>query len=220
MPVRKVPRSHRNVTGRLASQKAVGDVEYESPLERDFYTLLEFDSTVQSYEVQPVRIDYVDENGVARHYTPDALVKYEKRGRGEKPRPPVLFEVKPREHLVDQWREIRRKVRAARAYARERGWRFRLVTERHIRTPYLENARFLLPYMRQRTDMAAEMLLLDRLRELRSTDPETLLAAAYFDPANRELLIPSLWKLIAYGKVECDLGLPLTMASRIWLPED
>ena len=172
------------------------------------------------FEVQPVRIDYVDEEGKARHYTPDALVRYEKPPRGETSRRPLLCEVKPVRQLAGNWREIRRKVRAERAFARERGWDFRVLTERHIRTPYLDNARFQLPFKSRRTDHAAEVLLLDRLRELRSTDPETLLAAVYWDPDNRDLLIPSLWKLIAYGMVQCDLGLPLTMATRIWLPQD
>jgi hypothetical protein len=40
----------------------------------------------------------------------------------------------------------RPKFRAAQRYARQQGWRFRLVTERHMRTPYLENAKFLRPY--------------------------------------------------------------------------
>ncbi len=206
------------MTGRLASSKATGDAEYEGTLERDFYTLLEFDPAVAGYEVQPVRIDYVDEEGKSRHYTPDALVRYESPPRGEAPRRPLLCEVKPVRQLAGNWREIRRKVRAARAFTQECGWEFRVLTERHIRTPYLDNARFLLPFRRRPTDHAAESLLIDRLRELRSTDPETLLAAVYWDPDNRDLLIPSLWKLIAYGKVQCDLGLPLTMATRIWLP--
>ncbi|MBV9772833.1 MAG: TnsA endonuclease N-terminal domain-containing protein [Gemmatimonadetes bacterium] len=207
------------MTGCLASDKAVGDAQYESTLERDLYTLLEFDPAVSSYEVQPVRIDYIDEEGKARHYTPDVLVHYEKRPRGESPRRPLLCEVKPVAQLAGHWREIRRKVQAARAFVGTRDWEFRVLTERHIRTPYLDNARFLLPFKRRPTDQAAEALLVDRLRELRSTDPQTLLAAVYWDPENRDLLIPSLWKLIAYGIVECDLGLPLTMTTRIWLRE-
>ena len=42
MPVRKIPKNYRNVTGIAAHAKADGPAAYESTLERDFITLLEF----------------------------------------------------------------------------------------------------------------------------------------------------------------------------------
>lgn len=218
MPSRKIPPKSTSITGRVASRKSVGPAESESSLEHDLLTLLEFDRTVLSVEVQPVRIDYVDENGRARHYTPDVLVKYHASADGTC-RPPLLLEVKPRELLLANWKEIRRKVRAARAYARERGWRFQLVTEKHIRTPYLRNARFLLPFTRLEPDPAMEALLADRLAELRAATPDALLAAVYWEHGNRALLLPSLWRMVGLGLIHCDLGVPLTMSTRLWPAE-
>jgi hypothetical protein len=202
----------------MASKKAIGDAEFEGPLERDLLTILEFDTTVERYEVQPVRIEYFDETGCARHYTPDVLIHFRKDS-GELTRTPLLCEVKPIGRLRTSWTEVRRKVRAGRAYSKARGWRFRVLTERHIRTPYFENARFLLPHTRLETDLAFETRLLDRLGELRLTTPETLLAAVYWDDEHRGILLPSLWKLIGQGRIACDLSLRLTMASELWPTE-
>ena len=43
MPVRKIPKNYRNVTGVAAHRKADGPAMFESTLERDFIALLEFD---------------------------------------------------------------------------------------------------------------------------------------------------------------------------------
>ncbi len=74
MPVRKIPKNYRNVTGVAASCMAMGSAGFESTLERDFLTLLEFRRDIDSFEVQPVRIDWVGAQGIERSYTPDVLV--------------------------------------------------------------------------------------------------------------------------------------------------
>ena len=58
MPVRKIPKNYRSVTGTFPSYKNKRNIFYESLLERDFYLLLEFNDDVISYEEQPFRIYY------------------------------------------------------------------------------------------------------------------------------------------------------------------
>jgi hypothetical protein len=216
MPARKIPKNYRNVTGLLPSEKNGRSLAFESTLELDFLLLCEFDPNVASYEEQPVRIDYVDENRRARHYTPDALVTYRDDVIPAKWLRPMLCEVKYRADLKNDWPVLRRKMRAAQQYAKSRDWEFRVVTEWEIRTPYLTNARFLLPYRSRPSDEALEGLLLDWIHELRETTPEVLLARCFRDPELRASLIPSLWKLIGWQRIWCDLTVPLTMTSRIW----
>lgn len=48
MPVRKIAKSYRNVTGIVAAAKAAGPAQFESTLERDFLTRLEFSPYVRS----------------------------------------------------------------------------------------------------------------------------------------------------------------------------
>ena len=52
MPIRKIKKNYRNVTGIFASTKAVGEAQFESTLERDFLRLLEFSPDVARFEVQ------------------------------------------------------------------------------------------------------------------------------------------------------------------------
>lgn len=46
MPVRKIPKNYRFLTGVSFGNKCVGKSSFESPLERDLQILLEFDSDV------------------------------------------------------------------------------------------------------------------------------------------------------------------------------
>jgi hypothetical protein len=55
------------------------------------------------------------------------------------------------------------------------------------------------------------------MRDLRECDPEMLLAACFRDPEMQARLIPSLWQLIAAQRIWCDLNVPLTMKSRVWM---
>ncbi|MDX7776589.1 MULTISPECIES: TnsA endonuclease N-terminal domain-containing protein [Aeromonas] len=212
MPVRSIPKNYRNVTGVAAHSKAVGKVMFESTLERDFLSLLEFDREVESFEVQPVRLNWQDDRERVRSYTPDVLVCYRNGSRR-----PVLWEVKYRDDLRANWLEYRPKFRAAARYARGRGWRFRLVTEREIRGVRLDNARFLLPVLRRGCpDDGDVSSVLDGLRGSGSSTPAILLASLSPDTTERARLLPVLWYLVATGRVGTDLGEKLTMASRIW----
>ena len=211
MPVRKIPKNYRNVTGIAAYRKAEGQAMFESTLERDFITLLEFDPIVDSFEVQPMKIDWYG-NGRNRTYTPDLLVYY------TQPRyPTTLYEVKYRSDLKENWPELKPKFKAARAYAKEKGWKFKLVTEREIRTPYLENARFLMSYVNKGPVSETDMDILDEaINKLEHTTPTQLLGDIYQDEWNRAKLLPTLWYLIGIRHIATDLTKKLSMSSPIW----
>jgi hypothetical protein len=187
---------------------------FESSLERDLLLLLDFDPEVSSYEEQPVRIDYRDAQGHARHYTPDVLITWRRDGL-----PPHLVEVKYRADLKTNRGALKPRFKAAYCHARQRGWRFRILTEVEIRTPYLRNVKFLSAYRRLNRDGASAALLLEALHRLHATTPEALLAAVRPDLGGRAALLPMLWALVAEGKAGVDLTLPLTMRSRLWWPD-
>lgn len=213
MPVRRIPKNYRNVTGIVASQKAPAPAQFESTLERDFLTLLEFAPSVQSFEVQPAAIAWEDA-GRLRRYTPDMLVHYEPSESAT----PVseLYEVKYREDLRKDWKALRPKFRAGVHFAKAQGGRFRLVTEVEIRTPYLSNAKFLLAFAKRSAPEDQCAQLLDRIDELREASPASLLLATCHDELNRAMLLPALWHLIGTFRVGADLHAPLTLISRIW----
>lgn len=75
MPVRKIKKSYISCVGYFKSYKNNKQLVFESILERDFFTLLEFQQNVLSYEEQPLKINYQLKASNTR-YTPDVLVTY------------------------------------------------------------------------------------------------------------------------------------------------
>ncbi|AUH53687.1 heteromeric transposase endonuclease subunit TnsA [Chromobacterium sp. ATCC 53434] len=212
-PVRDIVYNSRSVTGMVP---LLGD--YESTLERDLMEILRFDPSVEYFTAQPVTIGYFDQFGKMRTYTPDGLIQF-KPTASLTPQP-VLYEVKYRADFRQDWRNLLRKFRAAKAYALDQGWRFEVFTEREIRTPYLDNAKFLWRYLEQSPSPDTRRQILQVLWDLDETDPEMLLFALCRDANNRARLIPTLWHLVAIGAIGCDLNAPLTMRSRLWPVEE
>lgn len=218
MPVRKIPPNGRSLTGRVARPLDEESAEFESSLERDLYSLLVFDKRrYASFEVQPVRIPFINNQGRVRPYTPDVLIHFTADPiTGHRP-PPVLGEVKYREDLFKNWKELKPKFKAARAFSREQGWQqFRIFTEIEIRTQYLENVKFLRGFTLTELVPDEASLLLNTLATLRATTPESLLSTCCEDQRRRLELMPALWQLIALNQIGCNLNEPLTMVSPIW----
>lgn len=211
MPVRKIPRSYRNLTGRVAIASQAASAAFESPLERDLYVLLDFNPAVASVEHQPVRIDYRRPDGRATHYTPDALIHY----RPESGRKPVLCEVKPHDELRSNWSALRPGFKAAVRLCRSEGWLFHIYTESQIRTPYLQNARFLRAYR----DLAPDELRAERIKRfLKEQDQPTLGSMlAHFCPKliERGAWLSLAWHLIAVGELLADLHSPIGYGSAL-----
>jgi hypothetical protein len=210
MPVRKIPKNYRYITGVISSQKAVGEAGFEASLERDFLLLLEFDPSVKAFEVRPLYVYWRDQSGGHRRYTPDCRVDYV-----DGLRKPTIFEIKPRCCLWADWNELRQTYRAAVHETALEGFRFKILTEKEIRTTYLNCVKFLLPFVRRGTDHASQQLVLTTIDKVRVTTPRELMARISDTPLKRALLIPSLWYLIGTFQIYSDLTKPLTMDSKI-----
>ncbi len=204
------------MTGILASSKAIDISGFESTLEKDFLTILEFDRLVDKFEVQPVTIEYIDHIGGERTYTPDVLVHYCSGLLSPTPKT-ILYEVKYRNDLKENWTKYRPKFKAALHYACKQNWKFSIITECEIRTPYLNNIKFLLRYRSPIDDMRL-MNAISLMNELRETDPDSLVAALAADNLNRAEMIYLVWQMLAKGYIQADITQPLTMKTRIWLP--
>lgn len=177
--------------------------------------LMQFDPTVDILTPQPVTIPYQDGSGQQLRYTPDALVEWRKDLKLHDYRP-LLIEVKYREAFEGEWRVWRRRFRAARNFAHSKGWVFQVLTEREIRTPFLENARFLLPYLNRSVQPETEQWVLDKLAALTDSTPQGLISSLYQDKWNQASLIPVVWRLLAERRIGCDLTVPLSMSTAIW----
>jgi hypothetical protein len=188
-------------------------------LMRDFFVILDFDLNVQYYQRQPVSVTYTEASGARSAFTPEFLITYRRDIEPARRMRPLLCDVMTRQDVFENWATLLPRLRAARRYARRRKWQYWLLTEREIRTPYLENAKFLLPYCRLATDWERSRPLLRTLRELRQTDPEGLLAACAAGGEQQAELIFILWHLVSVWEIGADLTEPLTMRSTIWSKE-
>jgi hypothetical protein len=213
-PVRKIGIQSRSMTGTMPNGN-----RYESALERDLMILLEFDVLVDTYSPQPVVIRYQDRDAVWRRYTPDGLIQWRADLQVYDPRP-VLVEVKYRESFQGNWAFWIDRFRAVHRYCQEQGWVYKVYTEREIRTPFLENVKFLMPYRDYPVTAEIEMWVLDKLSDLDETCPKELISSLFLDQWNQAQLIPVLWRLLAERRIGCDLTQRLNMQTPIWVLGD
>lgn len=214
MAVRRIGINSRSMTGR----HGYSGQQFESALERDLLDLLAFDMNVERYETQPVNIYYRGSDGQMRLYRPDVLVLFRRDVPPAKEMSHLLVEVKFRDEYRAQFHELKQRFQAARRYARERGWRFRVLTEREIRTPYLENARFLRAYRDAESDPCREGRILAHLEACPESTPLQAVNALSNDEHERARLLAVLWKLVADFRIGVDLMKPIAMRTQIWVP--
>ncbi len=204
------------MTGLTATDKSDAMTGYESRLEYECQKLVTFNTNVLRYEEQPVTIHFTDCDGKTRHYTPDILVHYRTDIAPAKYWKPLLAEVKWRSDLYKNWGELKPKFRAARTYAKENDLDFAIVTNEEIKTPYLDNAIFLLTFRSFPINDAHSNLLLQALERVRETNPESLLRMVSDDGHTIAELLPTLWQLVGNRAIGVNLNSKLTMRSRIW----
>jgi len=217
LPVRRhlaraIKPSRRSVTGRFPIAGA--SVPFESALERDYLVVLAFEDQIAAVLSQPLRIDFQDDRGNARHYTPDYLVRYRSPAL-----PQTLVEVKYRADLRADWEKLKPRFRAAIRHARQHGMKFRIQTEVEIRgRADVASLRFLLRYREQAEMPELESRLLACLASLRTASVEELLTAAV-PPEMRLAAQAALWRLIAVRHIHTDLMRPLNMGSLVTIAE-
>lgn len=212
MATRTIGINCRSITGR----HGFSGQQFESSLERDLLDLLSFDLSVDRCETQPVSIPYYSPTGELLSYTPDVLVWFR---LDFLPQPsPLLIEVKYRAEYRNCFHELRRRFRYASRFARERGWRFKVFTEREIRTPYLENARFLRPFRDATEEPTRTARVCEAAGKLGTTTPKALIEILGGSDLERARNLSALWKLIAEFRVSTDLMNEVTMNSLVWLP--
>ncbi len=190
-------------------------IPYESTLERDLLRKLAISRRVMQVEAQPLTMEWYDSSGRARHYTPDFLVHWRWMGEYWQNRDlPWLIEVKPLAVLLAHWTQWHPKFRAACRFAKERGWRFRILDEARIRDVVFQNAVLLERYARYAiaADPDAVVDWIGR--------SEIATVGALFGTVvqQRPIDLPTIWHLIGTGALDCDLTQRLDMNTELWVP--
>lgn len=197
--VRSFPsfRGQRNNTGLWWSSTMDAHVGYESWLERDHLTLLDFDQRVVAVAAQPFWLSW-NEAGRRRSHAPDFFARL-RDGSG------VVIDVRPASRIRP--RDAAAFDVTARACAGI-GWDYRLVHEPEpVR---MANIRWLAGYRHPRClrpGMAAAALTA-------FAAPRGLMdgAAAVADPVG---VLPSVFHLLWHGRLRTDLTLPLSELSAV-----
>ena len=224
-PAVRTPSLYSNgMRGKLHCFKAGGLIEHESALERDFYRLMEWDYGVDTFVAQPFKVPYKLKSGRNSHYTPDCFVISSDDVRGESGfYAPTAYEIKERSELDEKWPEIKHKLKAARSFLSESGFRFRLLTEDRIHPVFLKNIEFLLEFRGPRflfrsllTNEIVERLFTVAESAKGDFTPRYLLERTS-DLAAQEEIIPWLWNLYTDYVFQCDLLVPLSLDTVSWL---
>lgn len=210
--LRRIPISLVSMTGEVLGS------EFESSLERDLILRTAFDSGVDWFQTQPVKIEYLDAKGKSRSYTPDLLIHFLEGSSGG--RRPMLCEVKYRTDLIANRDQLLPKFRAARAYCREQGWDFKIFDEHRIRTQRLANIQFLWRY-KSSTHCSTyyAQIMAEMVRMSGPTPMLPLLQRLYPYSRQRGEAIWAWWTMVVGGSIKCDLDQPLSPATRFWVDE-
>lgn len=217
-PARTIGPTRRSVSGFVVLRNGKA-VPHESTLERDFIVRKDFFVHVLDVLAQPVAVPFTAPNGREYRYTPDFLVVY-RAGNGppeHAPRP-ELVEVKPSQEWRANWRRWRAKWKAARRYATERGWRFRIHDETRIRDQALSNIQWLERYRRASPNDADTDRIFAWL-EGAGQATFTAILDEHFGGIYRSEGIAHLWHLLATRQLDCDISFPLGNDTELWVPE-
>lgn len=181
-------------------------------LDEDYKSILEFDINIDFYVKKPVTIEYNPSN-LNTKYTPKFLVKYIDPSKA-----PTLVDIKHREYIRKNWINLKPKFKAAKQYAKQRGWEFKIYTENEIEGVFLENVKFLSQF-RQNPALPNDGFkeIISRiLSAIKESTPEEVLLMAFNDKYRRAELLPTLWYMVGSGQIGCNLFHRLTMQSCIW----
>ncbi|TDQ49037.1 TnsA endonuclease N-terminal domain-containing protein [Permianibacter aggregans] len=215
---RAIKANHLTVTGVVQNPafRVTKGVPFESSLERDLIIMAQWHHGVKRITAQPVTIEFKDKLGKDRVYTPDLLVEYCPQPDPSWPQA-VLYEVKYRKDLWADWKRLRPKLSAARKWAHERGWHFKIMTEVEIRIPYLDNIMWLRGYRDNHLQSPAVAMIEQFLKVIEEADIETVIAACSRDEKTKAIVLGVLWTMLAQGYLGTDLLEPLRMDSTVWL---
>lgn len=210
MPVRKIKKSYISCVGYFKSYKNNKQLAFESILERDFFTLLEFQQNVLSYEEQPLKINYQLKASNTR-YTPDVLVIYDDGSK-------KIFEVKYQSD-IDSDPELQYKISVLKEeITKQMSIPFETFTDTQIDQINFKNCVFLYKnaFVSENNTITAKIL--QTLTNLSA--PITVKSFLELLSSNRTeqlQFLPYLWHEIFKNTSLINMYQPITMSSLLYL---
>jgi hypothetical protein len=218
MKNRKIGYTYGSLSGHFPFRKEKS-IAFESPLERDFLTLFEFNDSVCDIIEQPMTIYYTNSDGVKTQYTPDFLVYFNEPEASllRVQRKPILVEVKPNKKLQKKFHDYKERFKIAVKYAHENDMIFKIYDESRIRNQYLENILFLKRYKRLKYDKSDEDNILAYINSVGETRIENLLEYLFASKEQKTIGLAQVWNLLANKKLLTNFNQPLNKKSIVWM---
>lgn len=220
MPVRKIKSNYLSLTGNFHSFQFNKMIGFESNLEQDFLYHLDFDLLVNSIEEQPLKLKYRNDKGRLTSYVPDFKVMFKGKSSviPKSHEGVVIYEVKYRSDLKDNWDKLKPKFRAMHNYCKDKGWKFRVITDYELKTPFLINIKFLDQLRRGCHDFELEhrQAFMEVASTMKKGTINELLAATYSSKENRADSVSVLWRMVYNGEIGIDFNRPLNNKSEFW----
>lgn len=188
----------------------------EAGLKSDMLSILEFGQHIQSFRENPVSIEYADGTGTKATFIPDFYINYGSEGEPGCWIKSRLCVVNHSKDLKSSWQQLRPAFKAATSYAVDNGMEFKIFTEKHIRTQYLQNVQFLRAYREVGVDSGFTLRLFMLLEQIPQTTPEEIIRIAARDVYRQAQYLFVLWHMISQGLVGIDLTFRITMKTPIW----
>ncbi|MFJ5235171.1 TnsA endonuclease N-terminal domain-containing protein [Pseudomonas neuropathica] len=208
---RRIKSTTRSLSGVFAFRGQ--GIAFESMLERDFLSRMDFRKDVVTVISQPVQLDFVARSGQTFTYTPDYLVHFHVHTH----KSPMLVEVKPAENWRKNWREFLPKWKAAFRYAKERGWSFHIYDESRIRGQSLKNIQYLERF-KNADYVEQDLEPIIRTVAFKGIASVSYLAALHFQ-GDEALGKSHVFHLIATRRLDCDITGPLNDSLEVMVPE-
>ncbi len=202
--LREPPKRRSNrLIGKFPTVKLEYSVWYESELEHDALKVLESIPAVLHFETQTIQVNYLD-GTTWRKYTPDILVTTD----SEK----VILEVKP--ESIAETPEFQHFYRIVSKTINAEGYKFRVITEKHIRKqPSLNNIKKLLRYRRLDIPIDVRCSIKDWVRTNSNTTIGSLVHNLNNSPEARALAYGAIVQHI----ITIDIDNPLDDSSKLSL---
>jgi len=218
---RKIGYTYGSVSGHFAFRKEKS-IAFESTLERDLLTLLEFNDSVDDVIEQPMTIEYTNDNGKDVTYTPDFLVFFNESDAEilRSQRKPLLIEVKPRDRLIKDWDKLKKKFQIGIKYAHANDMIFKVYDESRIRNTYLDNVLFLKRYKRLAYSEDTAMEILSLVHANGSLSIEHILEHISATQEQKGIALGQVWHMVARKQLLCLMNMHLGIKTIVWLNED
>lgn len=213
-------KKYSSLSGILKSYKMDKTIYFESTLERDFATLLEFEDSVKKYLDHPFTIE-CKINGRKYSYTPDFEIEFNVNAVGNSfflgeliMNRKMVVEIKYSDKIATFKDSYKKKLEGMREYCESNNLRFEIVNE-SFRDDYYKNVEKLLSFNNIPTHRETEYQIIDYLnKNPMSTFYSTIEALKESGIKNPN---PSIWGMLGKKEIFCEMDKLINYNTKLWV---